>query len=99
MDPNTRAFKPAPALAKFRLDRGVLPEHEVIAYQVGMRASHDLFTLHLLGYDKLRTYLGSWDEGNRDDLPVAVANTAGEGGRGIADRARRRWPSSSRTAA
>ena len=27
-----------------------------------MRASHDLFTLHLLGYDKLRTYLGSWDE-------------------------------------
>jgi 3-mercaptopyruvate sulfurtransferase SseA/predicted amidohydrolase len=78
LDPDTRAFKPAAALARLYRDRGVLPEHEVIAYcQVGMRASHDVFTLHLLGYDKLRTYLGSWDEwGNRDDLPLAVANTA-----------------------
>ena len=61
LDPNTRAFKPAPALAKLYLDRGV-PEHEVIAYARSACAPHDLFTLHLLGYDKLRTYLGSWDE-------------------------------------
>ncbi|MGH9314431.1 MAG: rhodanese-like domain-containing protein, partial [Vicinamibacterales bacterium] len=78
LDPDTRAFKPAPALVRLYRDRGVLPEHEVIAYcQVGMRAAHDLFTLHLLGYDKLRNYLGAWDEwGNRDDLPLAAANTA-----------------------
>jgi 3-mercaptopyruvate sulfurtransferase SseA/imidazolonepropionase-like amidohydrolase len=78
LDPNTRAFKSAPALARLYRDRSVLPEHEVIAYcQVGMRASHDVFTLHLLGYDTLRMYLGSWEEwGNRDDLPIAVANTA-----------------------
>jgi thiosulfate/3-mercaptopyruvate sulfurtransferase len=74
LDPETKAFKPAEALARLYRDRGVLPEHEVITYcQVGMRASHDLFVLRLLGYDKLRTYLGSWEEwGNRDDLPLGV---------------------------
>ena len=29
--------------------------------------------MHLVGYDRVRLYLGSWDEwGNRDDLPVAT---------------------------
>ena len=51
-----------------------MPSQEVIAYcQVGMRASVDLFALHLLGYDKLRNYYGAWEEwGNRDDLPLAT---------------------------
>ena len=36
-----------------------------------MRASHDLFTLHLMGFTKLRNYYGAWEEwGNRDDLPL-----------------------------
>jgi thiosulfate/3-mercaptopyruvate sulfurtransferase len=36
-----------------------------------MRASVDLFALHLMGYDKLRNYYGSWEEwGNRDDTPI-----------------------------
>ncbi len=32
--------------------------------QVGMRASHDLFTLALIGHDltKLRNYYGAWEE-------------------------------------
>jgi imidazolonepropionase-like amidohydrolase len=39
-----------------------------------MRASHDLFALRLIGQDKVRNYLGSWEEwGNRDDLPLASA--------------------------
>ena len=38
-----------------------------------MRASHDLFTLALIGHDlaKLRNYYGAWEEwGNREDTPI-----------------------------
>ena len=74
LDPEWKTFKPAADLEKLYRDRGILPSDEVIAYcQVGMRASVDLFVLHLLGYDKLRNYYGSWEEwGNRDDLPVGT---------------------------
>ena len=73
LDPQAKTFKPADALKKIYEERGVLPSQEVIAYcQVGMRASVDLFALHLIGYDKLRNYYGAWEEwGNRDDLPIA----------------------------
>jgi thiosulfate/3-mercaptopyruvate sulfurtransferase len=72
LDPSSRELKPALQLSKLFRDAGVLPSDEVIVYcQVGMRASHDLFVLHLLGYDKLRNYYGAWEEwGNRDDLPI-----------------------------
>jgi thiosulfate/3-mercaptopyruvate sulfurtransferase len=68
-----RTFKSADELRKIYEDRGIVPSQEVIAYcQVGMRASVDLFALHLIGYDKLRNYYGAWEEwGNRDDLPLA----------------------------
>ena len=74
LDPQKKTFKPADELKKIYEDRGIVPSQEVIAYcQVGMRASVDLFALHLIGYDKLRNYYGAWEEwGNRDDLPLAT---------------------------
>src|SRR4051812_25881652 len=72
LDPQKKTFKPADELKKIYEDRGIVPSAEVIAYcQVGMRASVDLFALHLIGYDKLKNYYGAWEEwGNRDDLPL-----------------------------
>jgi thiosulfate/3-mercaptopyruvate sulfurtransferase len=74
LDPQQKTFKTAEEIRKLYADRGILPSHEVIAYcQVGMRASVDLFALHLVGYDNLRNYYGAWEEwGNRDDLPIAT---------------------------
>jgi len=74
LDSQQKTFKPADELRRIYEDRGVLPTQEVIAYcQVGMRASVDLFALHLIGHDKLRNYYGAWEEwGNRDDLPIAT---------------------------
>jgi thiosulfate/3-mercaptopyruvate sulfurtransferase len=73
LDLPQRTFKSADELKQIYESRGILPSHEVITYcQVGMRASVDLFALHLIGYDKLRNYYGAWEEwGNRDDLPIA----------------------------
>jgi thiosulfate/3-mercaptopyruvate sulfurtransferase len=72
LDPATKAFKPAVELERIFKERGLSPSDEIITYcQIGMRASVDLFALHLMGYDKLRNYYGSWEEwGNRDDTPI-----------------------------
>jgi thiosulfate/3-mercaptopyruvate sulfurtransferase len=72
LDPQMKTFKSADDLKSLFASRGIAPSQEVIAYcQVGMRASVDLFALHLLGYDMLRNYYGAWEEwGNRDDLPL-----------------------------
>jgi thiosulfate/3-mercaptopyruvate sulfurtransferase len=74
LDPATQTFKSAAEIRQLYRSRGIEPSHEVITYcQVGMRASHDLFTLALIGHDlsKLRNYYGSWEEwGNREDTPI-----------------------------
>jgi thiosulfate/3-mercaptopyruvate sulfurtransferase len=74
LDPATRTFKSAAEIQKLYHDRGIQAADDVITYcQIGMRASHDLFTLALIGHDltKLRNYYGSWEEwGNRDDMPI-----------------------------
>ena len=74
LDPKTRTFKPGADIAKLYRDKGVTANDEVLVYcQVGMRASHDLFTLALIGHDlkKLSNYYGAWEEwGNRDDTPI-----------------------------
>jgi len=74
LDPQQRTFKTADELRQIYESRGITPRNDVIAYcQVGMRASVDLFALHLIGYDRLRNYYGAWEEwGNRDDLPIAT---------------------------
>lgn len=70
----TQTFKPAAEIAKLYRDKGITANDEVTVYcQVGMRASHDLFTLALIGHDltKLANYYGAWEEwGNRDDTPI-----------------------------
>jgi thiosulfate/3-mercaptopyruvate sulfurtransferase len=74
LDPALKTFRSAAEIQKLYRDRGVQPSDDVITYcQVGMRASHDLFTLALIGHDlnKLHNYYGSWEEwGNRDDTPI-----------------------------
>jgi thiosulfate/3-mercaptopyruvate sulfurtransferase len=74
LDPQTKVFKSADDIRKIYEDRGIVPSQQVIAYcQVGMRASVDLFALHLIGHTHLRNYYGAWEEwGNRDDLPIAT---------------------------
>jgi thiosulfate/3-mercaptopyruvate sulfurtransferase len=65
-------FKTPNELKTLLAARGLGMNDDIIAYcQVGMRASHDLFALHLMGFNKLRNYYGAWEEwGNRDDLPL-----------------------------
>jgi thiosulfate/3-mercaptopyruvate sulfurtransferase len=72
LDARTKTFKSADEIRALFESRGILPSKQVIAYcQVGMRASVDLFALHLIGYANLRNYYGAWEEwGNRDDLPL-----------------------------
>ncbi len=65
-------FKPAGELKKMYEDAGVTPDREVITYcQGGYRAAHSYLALRLLGYPRVRMYIGSWKEwGDRPDLPV-----------------------------
>ena len=74
LDPVAKTFKPAAEIAKLYRDKGITAKDDVTVYcQVGMRASHDIFTLALIGHDltKLSNYYGAWEEwGNRDDTPI-----------------------------
>jgi thiosulfate/3-mercaptopyruvate sulfurtransferase len=67
-------FKPANELQKMYGDAGVTPDREVLTYcQGGYRAAHSYLALRLLGYPRVRMYIGSWKEwGDRADLPIEL---------------------------
>jgi thiosulfate/3-mercaptopyruvate sulfurtransferase len=65
-------FKPADALRAMYEGAGITPDRDVITYcQGGYRAAHSYLALRLLGYPRVRSYVGSWKEwGDREDLPI-----------------------------
>ena len=67
-------FKPAAELKQMYEDAGVTPDREVITYcQGGYRAANSYLALRLLGYPRVRAYIGSWKEwGDREALPIEV---------------------------
>jgi thiosulfate/3-mercaptopyruvate sulfurtransferase len=67
---NDGTFKSVKDLKAVYEKAGVTKDKEVITYcQAGVRAGHSYFVLkHILGYPKVRNYVGSWGEwGNRLD--------------------------------
>jgi thiosulfate/3-mercaptopyruvate sulfurtransferase len=65
-------FKSADELTEMYQRIGVTPDREVVTYcQGGYRAAHSYLALRLLGYPRVRNYVGSWKEwGDRVDLPI-----------------------------
>src|SRR4030095_8679238 len=71
LDPNG-FFKSADDLKSMYDAHNIPPNREAIPYcQGGYRAAHTYLALRLIGYPRVRNYLGSWGEwGNRLDLPI-----------------------------
>ena len=73
------AFKSAAKLREMYEGVGVTPDREVITYcQGGYRAAHTYLALRLLGYPRVRNYIGSWKEwGNKEELPIETPGAPG----------------------
>jgi thiosulfate/3-mercaptopyruvate sulfurtransferase len=71
LDPSGR-FKSDSELKAMYEKAGITPDKEVISYcQGGYRAAHSYVALRLLGFPRVRNYIGSWKEwGDRTDLPI-----------------------------
>jgi thiosulfate/3-mercaptopyruvate sulfurtransferase len=70
------SFKPVGELQRMYEAAGITGDREVVTYcQGGYRAAHSYLALRLLGYPRVRNYVGSWKEwGDRIDLPVEHPN-------------------------
>ena len=75
-------FKPRAELdAIYRDEVGLADGDEIVAYcRIGERSSHTWFVLqHLLGFEKVRNYDGSWTEwGSAVRVPIATGAEPGE---------------------
>jgi thiosulfate/3-mercaptopyruvate sulfurtransferase len=74
VNPDDGTFKPAEELrALYEQEAGLKPQDDVVVYcRIGERSSHTWFVLtHLLGYQRVRNYDGSWTEwGNLVGAPI-----------------------------
>jgi thiosulfate/3-mercaptopyruvate sulfurtransferase len=70
-------FKATDKLKEMYEAVGVTPDKEVVTYcQGGYRAAHTYLALRLLGYPRIRNYVGSWKEwGDRTELPIEHPKT------------------------
>ena len=70
------AFKSQNDLKTMYEQAGITPDREVVTYcQGGYRAAHSYLALRLIGYPRVRNYVGSWKEwGDRVDLPIEHPN-------------------------
>lgn len=75
-------FRSRAELEKIYLDgAGLKPGDDVVAYcRIGERSSHTWFVLkHLLGFEQVRNYDGSWTEwGNAVRVPIVKGEAPGE---------------------
>lgn len=69
---DTGCMKPADQLREAFEAHGATPDKEITLYcNTGYRSAHAYLALRLLGYPRLRNYVGSWQEwGNRDGMPI-----------------------------
>jgi len=74
-------FKARPELeAIYQQEQGLAPSDDVVAYcRIGERSSHTWFVLtHLLGFETVRNYDGSWTEwGNAVRVPIVQGTERG----------------------
>ncbi len=70
-------WKPEDELTALYVDAGVTPDKLVIPYcSTGVRSAVTAFTLHLIGYEDVALYTGSWKEwGEAPNTPKETAGT------------------------
>jgi len=70
-------WQPAEEIRKIYADQGITPDKDIYIYsRAGLRATHSLAALYLVGYplEKLHLYAGSWMEWSRSQEPIATGS-------------------------